>query len=709
MMNGKKRDTLFYFSVNPIFLNYTEKCKILEDTYKKEYVESKLLQPRWTLFLGAFIFLIFVWLDRMLIPKEVVMYFWIRVSVVGFLIALLIYVVYTFEYIKYTQIMMVVLCMTIAFSIIMMHAINRQSGHSFYLYALMIFLLYTFFFLKFQFKYSIIFSTSVMVMFNAVEFFYNRMPIGVYVDANLMVIFLLCSGTASAYMNEKSDRYKYCLMYQLEKEKCLVSKLNENLEKKVDIKDCQLKKTNKQLWLKENALRHLFENASDAIMILDDMLIVDCNRALLKLLRDHHKSQVLGKDFREFIEQYMMHPKPDWKEAWEALETDAIITIKGKLLGQDHHKKIIEVTLNKVKYEDSTMVQCLLRDITKNEEMVHNLEYISYHDQLTGLYNRRYLKTIIIDGENQQDLPIGLVIVDVNGLKSINDAFGHQIGDQYLIGVAEILKQSFTKKATILRLGGDEFLIVCRNTSEDEIKSFIRRANKIAEKYLVQDIRLSISTGFAMRYDMNMSIELLLKKAEDQMYQKKMLESPSLRRRTIDIILNTLHEKNNREEEHSHRVSRLARILGTAIELEEDKIKELEVTGLLHDIGKIAIDESILNKAGALTEEEYAFVKKHSDIGYTILSTAPEMIEIAKYVLYHHERWDGKGYPMGIKGEDIPIQSRVITIVDAFDAMTSERTYRKAMQPEQAIEELIKHAGTQFDPQLVEMFVHLLK
>jgi len=709
MMNGKKRDTLDDFSVNPIFLNYTEKCKILEGTYKNEYVESKLLQPRWTLFLGAFIFLIFVWLDRILIPKEVLMFFWIRVSVVGFLIALLIYVVYTFKYIKYTQIMMVVLCMIIAFSIIMMHASSKQSGHSFYLYALMIFLLYTFFFLKFQFKYSIIFSTSVMVMFNAIEFFFNRMPIGVYVDANLMIIFLLCSGTASAYMSEKSDRYKYCLMYQLEKEKYLVSKLNENLEKKVDFRDCQLKKTNEQLWLKENALRHLFENASDAIMILEDMLIVDCNRALLKLLRDHHKNQVLGKDFREFIDQYMMYPKPAWEKAWETLETDAIVTIKGKLLGQDYHKKIVEVTLNKVKYEDSTMVQCLLRDITKNEEMVHNLEYISYHDQLTGLYNRRYLKTIVIECENQQDLPIGLVIVDVNGLKSINDAFGHQIGDQYLIGVAEILKQSFTKKATILRLGGDEFLIVCRNTSEDEIKSFIHRANKIAEKYLVQNIRLSISTGFAMRYDMNVSIELLLKKAEDQMYQKKMLESPSLRRRTIDIILNTLHEKNNREEEHSHRVSRLARILGTAIELEEDKIKELEATGLLHDIGKIAIDESILNKAGALTEEEYAFVKKHSDIGYTILSTAPEMMEIAKYVLYHHERWDGKGYPAGIKGEDIPIQSRVITIVDAFDAMTSERTYRKAMETERAIEELIKHAGTQFDPQLVEMFVHLLK
>ena len=189
------------------------------------------------------------------------------------------------------------------------------------------------------------------------------------------------------------------------------------------------------------------------------------------------------------------------------------------------------------------------------------------------------------------------------------------------------------------------------------------------------------------------------------MYKKKLFESPSMRGKTINAIISTLHEKNKREEQHSHRVSALCKSMGKAIGLPEGEIEELKTVGLLHDIGKIAIEENILNKPGKLTDDEWEEIKRHPEIGYRILSTVNDMSEMAEYVLAHHERWDGRGYPKGLKGEEIPFQSRIIAIADAYDAMTSERSYRSALSEEIAIEELQKNAGIQFDPELIRIFI----
>ena len=189
------------------------------------------------------------------------------------------------------------------------------------------------------------------------------------------------------------------------------------------------------------------------------------------------------------------------------------------------------------------------------------------------------------------------------------------------------------------------------------------------------------------------------------MYKKKLFESPSMRGETITAIINTLHEKNKREEQHSHRVSELCRSMGEAIGLPEHEVKELTSVGLLHDIGEIAIDENVLNKLGKLTDDEWKEIKRHPEIGYRILKAVNDMSDMANYVLYHHERWDGKGYPKNLKGEEIPFVSRIITITDAYDAMTSERSYRSALPDEVVIKELRTNAGIQFDPELVGIFI----
>ena len=192
---------------------------------------------------------------------------------------------------------------------------------------------------------------------------------------------------------------------------------------------------------------------------------------------------------------------------------------------------------------------------------------------------------------------------------------------------------------------------------------------------------------------------------KQNLFRNKQYQATSGRSKTIDVILSTLHEKNPREEHHSRRVSELCQVMAEKRGMEKNDIKLLGVAGLMHDIGKIEIQEDLLNKPGNLTVEEYKEICRHSKIGHRILNTAPDMADIAEIVLSHHERWDGKGYPNGLSGESIPLFSRIIAIVDAFDAMTSDRSYRKAMSYEMAIEELRNNSGKQFDPDLITFFI----
>jgi putative nucleotidyltransferase with HDIG domain len=189
------------------------------------------------------------------------------------------------------------------------------------------------------------------------------------------------------------------------------------------------------------------------------------------------------------------------------------------------------------------------------------------------------------------------------------------------------------------------------------------------------------------------------------MYKHKVVENDSLRGNIVKSIFNAIREKNPRIEGHLKRVSALCQRIGAAMDLSETEINELRVCGLLHDIGKIAIDESILKKTEPLTEQEWVEIKRHSDIGYRILSSSPEMSDIAQCILSHHERYDGKGYPKGLKQEEIPFLSRIISVADSYDAMTNERPYKKALTEKMAVQELIRCKGTQFDPKIVDVFI----
>jgi diguanylate cyclase (GGDEF)-like protein/PAS domain S-box-containing protein len=345
------------------------------------------------------------------------------------------------------------------------------------------------------------------------------------------------------------------------------------------------------------------------------------------------------------------------------------------------------------------------RNIEERKKSEQQVRYLSYHDQLTGLYNRRFYEEELKRIDTARNLPLTIVMGDVNGLKLINDSFGHAKGDELLNKVAEVLKKGCRGDDIIARLGGDEFVILLPKTDAYETQQIIKHISDLSLTEKVGSIGISISFGCETKNTEEEIIEEIFKKAEDHMYKKKLFESPSMRGKTISAIIRTLHEKNKREEQHSHRVSELCKSMGESLMLSEYEIQELKTVGLLHDIGKIAIDENILNKPDKLTDEEWEEIRRHPEIGYRILSTVNDMSQMAEYVLAHHERWDGMGYPKGLKGEEIPVVSRIIAIVDSYDAMTSERSYRSALPEKVAVAELQKNAGIQFDPELVSIFI----
>lgn len=426
-----------------------------------------------------------------------------------------------------------------------------------------------------------------------------------------------------------------------------------------------------------------------------DFKFLDANENYQKIIEEK-KEDILGKSIFEIF-SYM--DKYSIKRFAQVVRT-------GKAVTYERYYKDIEKNFELTAYKPKELqIAIIATDITQRKQLENKLEYLSYHDQLTGLYNRRFFEVDINSIDEEKNLPLTVVMADVNGLKLINDSFGHSFGDELIKRASEIIKRGCREEDIIVRLGGDEFVIFMPKVDNYDAEKVIKNIKATSLNEKVSSVNISISFGYMTKMNKEENILEVLKKAEDYMYKKKLFESPSMRGKSINTIITTLHEKNKREEAHSYRVSELCESMGKAINLDDDEIKELKTVGLLHDIGKIAIEENILNKNGKLTDEEWQEIKRHPEIGYRILNTVNEMSEIARYVLAHHERWDGRGYPKGLAGEETPLQSRIITIVDSYDAMVSERSYRSALPKEIAVEELKRNAGTQFDSELVKIFI----
>lgn len=436
------------------------------------------------------------------------------------------------------------------------------------------------------------------------------------------------------------------------------------------------------------------------VLVDSDGNPTDCNflyvNASFERLTGFKGADIIGKTLTEIM--------PDSKEFLVATYAQLLKT--GTSIRYEKYFQQFEKYFEVVAYSpEPQQVAVIVSDITDRKRTEEKIRYLSNHDYLTGVYNRRYYEEALATIDTGENLPLSLVISDVNGLKLINESFGHELGDELLKKVAGVILNECRNQDVVARLSGDEFIILLPQTDESQTSKIVKRMRAAAQEQSVGAINFSISFGYETKINSDQNIQEVLKNAEDNMYRHKLYESASIKNKTIDLIMNTLYEKSSREMLHSQRVSEICEKIAYKMNFDQDDISQVKAAGLIHDIGKMGIDEKILNKPGGLDPDEWKKIQRHPEIGYRILSSSNEFSELAKYVLEHQERWDGKGYPKQLSGEEISIQARIIGVADAFDAMTCDRAYRKGLSVAEAVSEIKKCAGTQFDPEVASVFI----
>lgn len=356
-------------------------------------------------------------------------------------------------------------------------------------------------------------------------------------------------------------------------------------------------------------------------------------------------------------------------------------------------------------------VLVIIRDVTDRKQIEEKLAYLSHRDTMTGLYNRDYFEETMRRMSNMPNITVGIIICDLDGLKLINDTLGHSMGDEVLKAVADVLKRAFRPNDLIARIGGDEFAILLPTNSAPVFKIACSRVRELIEEYNYNQpiVPLSVSIGFSVSKEIPTDMDALFKEADNYMYREKLHRHQSTKNAIVEALMSALEVRDFITDGHGERMKNLIVSLALTIGLPESQIAQLRLFAQFHDLGKVGISDAILFKAAPLTAEEFMIMKQHPEIGFRIAQSTSELEPISEWILKHHECWNGKGYPLGIAGDDIPIECRMLAIVDSYDTMTNNRPYRKAMTKQEAIDELRRCAGIQFDPRLVELFIELLE
>lgn len=362
---------------------------------------------------------------------------------------------------------------------------------------------------------------------------------------------------------------------------------------------------------------------------------------------------------------------------------------------------------------NAKLYTALQKELAERRQAEKKLRFISYHDALTGLYNRAFFKKEMARLE-AQTRAAGIILCDVDGLKLINDTLGHEQGDLLLNAAADIIKRNLRSIDIAARIGGDEFAILLPEADLMMLEDICRQIRLAVDAYNADhlELPLSMSIGYAASgnsRDERLTMDEIFREADDNMYREKLHRSRSSRSAIVKALLNALNVRDFITEGHGDRMQSLAGDLAAALALSERRISDIKLLAQFHDIGKVGIPNRILFKKGHLTLKEQAEMQRHADIGYRIAQSVSDLIPISDFILKHHEWWNGNGYPIGLKGEEIPLECRILAIVDAFDAMTSDRPYRKAMPVSEAIAELRRYAGVQFDPVLVGLFCEMVE
>jgi diguanylate cyclase (GGDEF)-like protein/PAS domain S-box-containing protein len=466
-----------------------------------------------------------------------------------------------------------------------------------------------------------------------------------------------------------------------------------------------------------NRYRFLFDEVQDSIILINmkSGRIVDANNTALRTY-GYTRDEMLKLNFS------LLHGIDKNRKKHNARKN-----LKGFLFESLHRRKdgspfYVEISSSTTTVKKHKYLLWVIRDISERkqaealrckdaEEIIKHLEeleYISEHDPLTGLNNRTYFEKVL---NNQGASRInGILMCDIDGLKLVNDSIGYQAGDALLIAATGVLKKCSGANDILARVGGDEFAVLLSDTDMGLLNKRARQIQQEVEAYNTRDplIPLSITVGVAFKEDRTISIFELIKTADNNMYRQKLLSSQSARSAIVKILMKTLEARDFGTENHAVRLVKLMRIFAHKAGFPIWRMEDLMLFSQFHDIGKVGVPDRILYKPGSLNQEEKFEMQKHCEIGYRIAQASPDLAPIAELILRHHEWWNGQGYPLGLQESEIPIECRMLSIVDAYDAMTCDRPYRKAMSHESAVEELMACRGSQFDPELVRVFLECI-
>lgn len=477
-------------------------------------------------------------------------------------------------------------------------------------------------------------------------------------------------------------------------------------------KNKELKSANEALELNRNFLSLILDSTGEGICGIDlKGVCTFCNESCLKILKYQSSDDLIGKNLHDLI-QYKTQRIDDLighSELFsQTLLTGKSITSKDEVFWRADGTCFDVLYTSTPKYQEGIVIGAVITftDITEQKENERMIKYLSCYDSLTGLYNRGYFLSLLKDLDCAENLPIAIVFADINGLKLTNDIFGHFSGDELIKTAADVLRKSCNEKDIIARVGGDEFIMLLPNTNTNEIKKKIHKINKTLSMVKIDAFKCSMSFGYDIKRSESKDIERIIENAESEMYKEKTMSRKNTNEEILHTIITTLHSNLPSEKKHSENVSRLCQLIGKAMNLNENNIRILKDAGYFHDIGKITVDLSVFNKISDSNEVEKEVLRQHPAVGYRILSLFDETLDISESVYSHHENWDGSGYPKGIKGDEIPLFARIISVCEAYDFYTNERNC-PVLDKEQALQKIASFAGTKYDTSIVDVLFRI--
>lgn len=476
----------------------------------------------------------------------------------------------------------------------------------------------------------------------------------------------------------------------------------------------QRKETQEQLSHERQKYLQTLISIGDGVMVVGRDGTVEMLNRIAEKLTGWTIEEAAGRSYREVFalsHEYTDQRIPD--VVAEVFRTNQAqeLSDHATLTAKDGSRHLLEDSAAPILNDkgESDGVVLVFRDVTDKQTQKRKIEYLSFHDELTGLYNRRFFEEELRRIDVERNHPISIMMADVNGLKLANDVFGHACGDDLLKIVAGAFQSSCRADDIIARWGGDEFVFLMPRTGKDEANKIADRLMKDVSKHEIKSIRCSVSIGLDSKEQTGEDIADILSNAERAMYSHKTLESDIVKEAEISAIIDILHNTRPREKTHSQNVSELCERFGAVLGLSRVKQRVLKDAGYMHDIGKIVMPAELLEPSRQYTEDEIAEIKKHPVAGYRILNTFAQTLNLANLVLYHHENWDGSGYPKGLKKEEIPQLARVISIVECYERVIHESGLQGPEAKQRAVELIKDQAGKRFDPDLTGLFIRMIE